>query len=77
MLLNFIYFLPYLVSHITYHNLHAKTSFYDHSALLELIYLNSVNIIKPQQVRSQTFRVNDLLLQERTSFLDLGVIPKI
>jgi hypothetical protein len=34
----------------------------DHCALLELRYLNFVSIVNPEQVRSRTFRVNDLLL---------------
>jgi hypothetical protein len=51
-----------LCPHITYHSLHAKTSFLNHCALLELRYLNSRNIINPEQVRSQIFWVNNLLL---------------
>jgi hypothetical protein len=61
MLFKLIYFLLYLTSHIMYHTLCAKTNFFYHSALLELRYLNSGNIINPEQVRFQTFRVNDLL----------------
>jgi hypothetical protein len=60
-LFKLVYFLPYLMSHIIYLALHAKTSLFDRCALLWLIYVNSGNIINPEQVRSWTFHVNDLL----------------
>jgi hypothetical protein len=62
MFFKLIYFLLYLTSHIMYRTLCAKTYFFYHSALLELRYLNFGNIINLEQVRFQTFRVNDLLL---------------
>jgi hypothetical protein len=54
--------LPYFTSHITCHTLHAETSFFNHCPLLETIYLNSGNTVNPEQVRSWTFQVNNLLL---------------
>jgi hypothetical protein len=57
-----VYFLSYLTSHVTYHPLRAKTCFFYHCALSRLRFLNSGNIINPEQVRSQTFWVNNRLL---------------
>jgi hypothetical protein len=37
-------------------------SFFDQCTLLQLTYLNFRYIIKPEEIRSQTFQVNDLLL---------------
>jgi hypothetical protein len=62
MLFKLVYFVPYLMPHIMYHTLHAKMYFFFfHGALLKLRYL-SRNIVNPEQVRTQTFCVNDFLL---------------
>jgi hypothetical protein len=56
MLFKIIHFLLCLMSHITYHALHTKMSSFDQYAVLDLRYLNSSNIVNPEQVRSWTFQ---------------------
>jgi hypothetical protein len=51
-----------LNSFISYHTLYAEMSFFDHCGLLGLRHQNSGNIVNPEEVMSQTFCVNNILL---------------
>jgi hypothetical protein len=50
----------YLKSHIMYHTIRTKVSFFDNCDPLEC--LNSRNTVNSEQVRSWKFQVKDLLL---------------
>jgi hypothetical protein len=53
MLFKLVYFAPYLTR---------CNVFFDHCGLLKLRHLNYGHIVNPEQVRSQTFWVNNVLL---------------